>query len=64
MNKPTNCFLSDVRNIGGRIQVFQLSSNHKWSLKHMKPILSLQSPHPHVNAGRPPHNYIEGKLSK
>lgn len=63
MSKQSTTFLSDPRNLGGRTQILQLMYNHKYSLQHIKPVLRLSSPHPHVNSGRSPHNYLQGKSS-
>jgi len=62
MNRSTKAFLSDPRNLGGRTQILQLMYKHKYSLQHIKPVLKLTSPHPHVDSARPPHNYLQGIL--
>lgn len=62
MNRSTKPFLSDPRNLGGRAQILQLMCNHKYSLQHIKPVLKLSTPHPHVNSAKPPHNYLQGRF--
>lgn len=52
MKNGNNTFVADSRNLGGRTEIVELLHNHQYSLKIIKPVLKITSPHPHVNQGR------------
>ena len=60
MKRSNKAFVSDPRNIGGRTQILELMQNHQSSLRQIKPVLRITSPHPHVDSMKPMHTLIQG----